>query len=131
MGIDHGDARIGIALSDELRMLARPLEFVPAKSPWARLKAIINEYDVGGIVIGLPLNMNGSEGPAADKVRAFIKELEKHVHVPIYEEDERLTTVQADYALAKAGIKARNRKTKIDASAAAVILQDYLDRDGI
>ena len=130
MGIDHGTVRIGVALSDELRMLARPLEYVPAKSPFERLKEIISEYDVGGIIIGLPLNMNGDEGPATEKVRAFVKELEKHVSIPIVEEDERLTTVQADNALANAGIKAKNRKSKIDASAAAVILQDYLDRDG-
>ena len=131
LGLDYGSVRIGVAVSDELRMLARPVEFIPAKEPWERIQQLVAEFSVSEIVVGLPTNMDGSDGPASERARKLMATLRSHVDLPIIEEDERLSTVQAHKSLANAGWKAKDRRDRVDASAAAVILQDYLDRDGI
>ena len=117
-------------MSDELKMFASPLEFIPAE-PFAgvvhRLQQLIREKDVERIVIGLPRNMDGSYGPAAAAVRDFVDQLRHQVTVPLVTWDERLSTVQAQRLLRQAGHKAKQQKGRVDASAAAILLQSYLD----
>jgi len=128
LGIDHGDVRIGIAMSDETAFLASPLTTIRAgKGAVDEIVALLNEYDVETVVIGLPLNMNGSAGPATEKVRKFAAKLAAKTDVPIVENDERLTTVTAHHNLREAGLDGRQRKGVVDMAAAQVILQDWLD----
>jgi putative holliday junction resolvase len=130
LALDPGTKRIGVAVSDELKMFASPLEFVPAE-PRAgvaeRLRQLIQEKEVELIVIGMPRNMDGSYGPAAQQVREFVEWLRGVVAVPLVTWDERLSTVQAQRMLREAGHKAKDQKGRVDASAAAVLLQSYLD----
>jgi putative Holliday junction resolvase len=130
LAIDHGTKRIGIAISDELGMIAQPLEFIPAE-PFAdflaRLKVIVKEKEVERILVGMPRNMNGSYGPAALKVQEFVTMLKDAVTIPIQTLDERLTSVQAHRFLTEAEVRGRQRKGKVDKSAAAILLQSYLD----
>jgi putative Holliday junction resolvase len=128
LGIDYGDARIGIAMSDETAFLASPLTTVKAgKAAADEVVALVEEHGVQTIVIGLPLNMDGSAGPATEKVRAFSKKLAKKTAVPIVENDERLTTVTAHHNLREAGLDGKKRKDVIDMASAQIILQDWLD----
>lgn len=121
---------MGIAISDELKMIAQPLEFIPA-DPFdkflERLKAIIKEYQVSMILIGIPRNMDGSYGPAALKVKEFVSILNEVVGVPIKTWDERLTSAQANRYLIEANVNRAKRKEKVDKTAAAILLQSYLD----
>ena len=130
LALDHGTVRIGVAVSDELKMVAHPLEFIPAE-PFAdflvRLRQLLKEKEVELLLIGMPRNMDGSYGPAAEKVREFIMVLKETIGVPMRVWDERLTTVQAHRLLGEAGMKAKDRKGKVDRSAAAILLQSYLD----
>lgn len=130
LALDHGTVRIGVAVSDELKMIARPLEFIPAE-PFPefaeRLKTLIRDQQVDLIVVGLPRNMDGTYGEAAAKVRVFVAALKDVILIPIRTWDERLTTVSASKALRSGGTKAANQRDKIDAAAAAVLLQSYLD----
>ncbi len=130
LAIDHGTKRMGIAVSDDLGMLAHPLEFIPA-DPFhkflARLKEILEAKEIDQILVGMPRNMNGSYGPQALKVQDFVAVLKKAVLQPVRTWDERLTTVQAAGALRAIGKKAKQQKDKVDAAAAAVLLQGYLD----
>jgi len=130
LAIDHGTKRMGIAISDELGMIAQPLEFIPAE-PFAdflaRLNEILKEKRVELILVGMPRNMNGSYGPSALKVQEFVAALKVAVTIPIQTLDERLTSVQANRFLTEAELGGRRRKEKVDKSAAAVLLQSYLD----
>jgi len=130
LALDHGTRRIGVAVSDELGMIAQPLEFIPAE-PFAmlleRLKEIIRSKQVELILVGMPRNMNGSYGPAALKVQEFVAVLKDAVTIPIQTLDERLTSVQAHRLLTEAEVGGRQRKGKVDKSAAAILLQSYLD----
>jgi putative holliday junction resolvase len=130
LGIDHGTKRMGIAISDELKMIAQPVEFIPAE-PFAdflvRLKELLREKEVELIVVGLPRNLNGSYGPAALKVQEFTAALKGAVTVPIQTWDERLTSVQANRYLIEAKVRREQRKEKVDKLAAAILLQSYLD----
>ena len=130
LGIDHGDKRMGIAASDDLGMLAHPLEFIltePYEAFLTRLKTIMAERQIEQIVVGMPRNMDGSYGPQALKVRDFVATLKNSVTVPVQTWDERLTSVAAEKQLREAGVNAKKMKAKVDASAAAVMLQSYLD----
>ena len=130
LALDHGTVRIGVALSDELKMMATPLEFIPAE-PFAdvltRLKALIREKEVELIVIGMPRNMDGSYGPAAEKVREFATALKDALAIPLKMWDERLTSTQANRMMSEGGVKRDRRKEKVDGMAAAIFLQSYLD----
>jgi putative Holliday junction resolvase len=121
---------MGIALSDELKMIAQPLEFIPAE-PFAafveRLRTILREKEVEQIVVGMPRNMDGSYGPAAQKVREFVTALKEAVTVPIQLWDERLTSAQANRLLIQSDVRRDKRKEKVDKMAAAILLQSYLD----
>jgi putative Holliday junction resolvase len=130
LALDHGTKRIGVAVSDELHMIATPLEFIPAE-PFApfldRLKELIREKEVGLILVGMPRNMDGSYGPAALKVQEFIAVLKETIAVPIKAWDERLTSAQANRFLIQANVRRDKRKEKVDKTAAAILLQSYLD----
>jgi len=130
LALDHGTKRIGVAVSDELKLIAQPLEYILAE-PFAgfldRLKAILQEKEVELILVGLPRNMDGSYGPAAEKVREFVGVLNEAVTIPIRTWDERLTTTQAQRFLIEGGVRRGQRKEKVDKTAAAILLQSYLD----
>jgi len=128
LGIDHGDVRIGIAMSDETAFLASPLTTIQnGKGAADEITALVIEHGVEKIVIGLPLNMDGSAGPATEKTRAFAAKLAKKTAVPIVENDERLTTVTAHHNLREAGLDGKQRRGVVDMAAAQIILQDWLD----
>ncbi len=130
MGVDYGKARIGIALSDELQMLAHPAETIAVAktaSPVARIAAITQEKNVERIVVGLPRNMNGSEGASAEEARAFAEKLKAVVACKVSMLDERLSTVAAHRALQAAGKRTRETRGYIDQVAAQMLLQGYLD----
>ena len=131
LALDYGTKRIGVAVSDATRSLARPLPFLPAE-PFGKLvkdlKALLTEHKIETIVVGMPRNMDGSYGEASQKVRAFIAHLARTILIPIQTIDERLSTVQAGRYLHEAGHKAKDQRTKIDSASAAVLLQAYLDR---
>jgi len=133
LALDHGTVRIGVALSDELKMIASPLEFIPAE-PFAdvltRLKTLVREKEVELVVIGMPRNMDGSYGPAAEKVREFATALKDALAIPLKMWDERLTSTQANRMMAESGVKRDQRKGKVDGMAAAIFLQSYLDATG-
>jgi putative Holliday junction resolvase len=130
LAIDHGTKRMGIAVSDELKIIAQPLEYIPAE-PFAaflaRLKDILREKEVELVVVGLPRNMDGSYGPAALKVQDFVAVLRGAITVPIETLDERLTSVQANRFLIEGNVRREKRKEKVDKTAAAILLQSYLD----
>jgi len=133
LALDHGTKRIGVAVSDELKMIAQPLEFVPAEpfaAFMARLKELLREKEVELILIGMPRNMNGSYGPAALKVEDFVAALQTAVTVPIKTWDERLTSAQANRFLIEGNVRREKRKEKVDKMAAAILLQSYLDSLG-
>ncbi len=130
LGIDHGDARIGLAMSDELRMMAHPLETVAVKDtpdPIAHIAAVVAAKDIDTIVIGLPKNMDGTTGNAAEKVRLFVEKLRAKVTCPVLLWDERLTTVAAQRSLHEAGRNVKESRKVIDQVAAQLILQGWLD----
>ena len=130
LALDHGTKRIGVAVSDETRTVAQPLEFIPAE-PFAdflaRLRQLIREKEVELILVGLPRNMDGSYGPAAEKVQTFVTALKDAVVVPVKTLDERLTSAQANRVLIQGGVRRDKRKVKVDKMAAAILLQGYLD----
>ena len=130
LGIDHGEARIGLAISDELGMLAHPLETIHLKTvsdPLARIAEIVTRDQIGMIVLGLPRNMNGTYGPASEKVKEFAEKLRAKVPCEIKLWDERLTSVAAQRSLHEAGRNVKNSRDVIDQVAAQLILQGWLD----
>jgi putative Holliday junction resolvase len=132
LGVDLGRARIGLALADDVLRLARPLRVVTRRSEAADLAAVCGaarEYEVGRAVLGLPLNMDGSEGPSARLSRAFAPKLEVALGVPVELFDERLSTFEAETRLRDRGLSVREARARVDAEAAAVILQGWLDRE--
>ena len=130
LGIDHGEARIGLAISDDLGMLAHPLETIHIKTvpdPLARIAEIVTRDQIGMIVLGLPRNMNGTYGPASEKVKEFAEKLRAKVPCEIKLWDERLTSVAAQRSLHEAGRNVKNSREVIDQVAAQLILQGWLD----
>jgi len=130
LALDHGTRRIGVAVSDETKTIAQPLEYIPAE-PFAefldRLKKILAEKEVDCILLGMPRNMDGSYGPAAQKVETFAAVLKTAITVPIKLWDERLTSTMANRILIQAKVRRGDRKEKVDKMAAAILLQSYLD----
>ncbi len=130
LAIDHGTKRMGIAVSDELRMMAHPVEYIPAEPFSAflsRLKELLHEKEVDLVLVGMPRNMDGSYGPAALKVQEFVAVLKDAIPMPIKVWDERLTSAQANRFLIEANVRREKRKEKVDRMAAAILLQSYLD----
>lgn len=130
LGIDYGEKRIGLALSDISNTVARSLKVLKrnATRSWlGEIKAIVDKNKIEKIVIGLPKNMNGSIGEKGKEVLAFVKVLGKVVRVPIVTWDERLTTVSAEKVLLQAELSRKKRKDILDKLSACIILQNYLD----
>jgi putative Holliday junction resolvase len=131
LSIDYGDSRIGLAVSDPMGWTAQGLETVKCKDSQkkalARILEIISMYEIKDIVIGYPLNMNGTIGPRAERTEEFIKKLLSFGDFNIIKWDERLTTVAAHRAMNELGVKAANKKNIVDTMSAVFILQGYLD----
>lgn len=128
LGIDYGDRRVGLAVSDMLRITAQPVGYLTINGDRDAIRQIeqyVKEYEVGAFVLGLPKNMNGTEGERVEKTRAFAKKLsETFPEIPIDFYDERMTTLCAERALIDMNV--RNKKGKKDMLSAAIILQGYL-----
>jgi len=134
LGIDYGTVRIGLALSDPTGTLASPLPHLENKSisqVRSSLDELIQTHDISRIIVGLPRNMDGTYGPAAEKVRNFISQIQESLRTPIETQDERLTTVQASKQLSQIGLNQKELRKKIDSSSASLILQQYLDRKSL
>ena len=130
LALDVGDARIGVALSDETGTLASGLVTLKAVGPRKDAQAVaalVRGHGAAEVVVGLPLRLDGSLGSQGEKVLAFVERLRRVLRVPVVTRDERLTSVAADERLAEAGVKRRDRKARIDQAAAALILQELLD----
>ena len=129
LAIDHGTKRIGFALSDELGWTAQPLETFQRRDPEADIRHIqelVREHEVGLVVVGMPLRLDGEAGPAAKLVESFIQQLEPALAVPVVTLDERMTTRSAEEVLIAADVSRRKRKGIVDRVAAAILLQSYL-----
>ena len=127
LGLDHGDKRFGIALSDAGKVIATPRLVVEGEDAlWQTLDSLMGEEDIEAVVIGLPLNMDGSEGPRARKVIEFSRVLEEKTGLPVHFQDERLSSFEAESALSEAGVHGSRRKSRVDMGAAQIILQGYL-----
>jgi putative Holliday junction resolvase len=130
MALDLGEARIGVALSDESGTLASGLTTLRARGPRKdaqQVAALVREHGVGELVVGLPLRLDGTRGPQAEKVLAFVERLRRVAGVPVLTRDERLTSVAASERLAEAGVRGAARKQRLDQAAACLILQELLD----
>jgi putative Holliday junction resolvase len=133
LGVDLGRKRIGVAVSDELRMVARVLTTLESRgrnADAAALVALVAEQQAGRVILGLPLPLSGESGPQAEKVRKFGTYLAAQLAVPVDYWDERYTTVEAARLLRRAGVAPRHQRPQIDATAAAILLQSYLDAHG-
>ena len=129
MGIDFGTVRVGTAISDELQMLAHPLETIPARSNFTRrIGQIVRERNVEKVVVGVPRTLSGEMGEAAKAAVAFAKKLGAFLPCEVVTWDERLTTAAAQRALRETGRTTRNTRAYVDQVAAQMILQGYLDR---
>src|SRR5213593_1402601 len=129
LAVDFGRARIGTAISDELQLLAHPLETIPAnEQATSRIAQIVREKKVDHVVAGIPRRMNGEIGTAATEVLQFVEKLRGILSCPVVTWDERLTTAAAHRALRDAGKKTRHTRGYVDQVAAQMILQSYLDR---
>jgi putative Holliday junction resolvase len=134
MGLDFGSKTVGVAISDPLLLTAQGKEIIRRKEEnklrqtLARIESLIQEYEVGLIVLGLPKNMNDTEGIRVELTNEFRDKLERRTGLEVVMWDERLTTVAADKAMIEAGIRRENRKDYVDMIAATLILQGYLDR---
>jgi putative Holliday junction resolvase len=130
LGLDPGERRIGVALSDPTGTIASPHSVIDLRSadPGSAVRAICEEHDVGLIVVGLPTGLSGTEGPSATAARAFGARISEAAGLPVEYQDERFTTVTAEAALLEGGVRRDKRRDVRDKVAAAVILQTYLDR---
>lgn len=133
IGLDYGEARTGVAISDELGMLAHGLETIEhganEKKLIERIKEIISANKIQKIVIGYPLNMNATKGPRIEKTDKFIEKLKKEVGLEIIKIDERLTTVSAHRTMTELNLTKDKKKKLVDTISATYILQMYLDRN--
>lgn len=131
LGLDLGEKTIGLGISDITWLISSPLEVIRRtnlENDFKVLQQVINNFSIVAFVIGLPMNMNGSEGPQAKKARAFIDELLKVVDIPVYFWDERLSTVAVTRTLLEADLSRKKRAQVVDKMAATYILQGALDR---
>ena len=133
LGLDFGSKTVGVAVSDGLLLTAQGVETIERKDEnklrktCARIEELIAEYEITEIVLGLPKNMNNTEGERVEKTKAFGEMLERRTGLPVHYWDERLTTVAAKQILMESGVRRENRKAVIDKVAAGLILQGYLD----
>lgn len=131
LGLDLGDKRIGVAMSDPMGWTAQGIAVITSKgsieADIAKIKEYVERYEVEKVIVGLPLNMDGSSGPRAEKARAFANRMAKKLKVAVEMTDERLTTVAAQKLLIEADLSRAKRRKVIDKMAAVLILQSYLD----
>ncbi|WP_018133507.1 Holliday junction resolvase RuvX [Effusibacillus pohliae] len=130
LGVDLGDVRIGVAVSDPLGMTAQGIEVIRRTSDaeaLQRLGELIRQYEVETIVLGFPKNMNGTIGPRGEATREFAERLEETFQIPVVLWDERLSTMAAERMLIEADVRRNKRRQVVDKMAAAIILQSYLD----
>ena len=133
MGLDFGSKTVGVAISDALLITAQGIEIIRRKEEnklrqtLARIEELIVEYEVEEIVLGLPKNMNATEGVRVELTQEFREKLQRRTGLPVHMWDERLTTVAADKAMMEAGVRREKRKDYVDMIAATLILQGYLD----
>ena len=133
MGLDFGSKTVGVALSDPTGLIASPLEIIEReredklRKTFSRIEELIEEYKVTKIVLGLPLNMDSSEGERVRKTQEFKEALERRTGLEIVFWDERLSTVEAHDIMTEAGVKGIDRKRYVDKIAASIILQGYMD----
>jgi len=131
LGLDFGQKRVGVAVSDETKMIATPLKtlsFQGRRQLWSELEGLIREYQVEAVVVGLPKTMNNEVGPAAEKVQEHVEWFSGQSETPWVFWDERLTTREAESVLLEADVSRKKRKEVIDQLAAQRILQGYLDK---
>ncbi|NLW68253.1 MAG: Holliday junction resolvase RuvX [Bacteriovoracaceae bacterium] len=130
MGVDYGTRRIGVAISDPSGTMAHPLETIPVLGDGSHLKQlekVVRDYGIVKVVVGLPVNMDGSLGESALKVKEWAQTLERFLGVPVELWDERLTTSEAHDLLIRLKVKGKKRRHIVDKIAAGIILQDYLE----
>lgn len=133
MGLDYGDRTIGVAISDFLKIIAQPIETIKRENPMdlksslERLKVLINDNNIKKVILGFPKNMNNSVGERGEKTLYFKNKLEELFNIEVVLWDERLTTIQAERVLIEGKVRRENRKKYIDKTAAAIILQSYLE----
>jgi putative holliday junction resolvase len=132
MALDYGERGVGVAISDELRLTVRPLTTIRREKRKRaevieRVRELVAENEIATLVVGLPLNMDGSRGAAVERVESFISDLRRIISIPIVTVDERLTSREADRILREMGVGPRERRARSDEYAASVILQDYID----
>ena len=133
MGLDYGSKTVGVAFSDALYLTAQPAETITRDSEsklrrtLARIEVLAKERGAGRIVLGRPLNMDGTAGERVEKYEAFRAMLERRTGLPVDWQDERLTTVEADDILSESGVRREDRKKMIDQVAACLILKEYMD----
>ncbi len=128
LGVDYGTKRVGLAMSDSLGITARPLSVVPRSAVVDEVVNLVKEHEIGTIVVGLPTGLSGDEGMSASEARNLADELGAATGAEVILVDERYTSRMADDALLESGMKRRKRRENVDKVAAAIILQDYLDR---
>jgi putative Holliday junction resolvase len=129
LGLDIGERRVGVAVSDARAQVATPLTVLagPLSADITPLRRLIEDYEVETLVVGLPLSMNGEEGPQAIRVRREADDLARVLPVSIVYHDERLSSIEANRLMAEAGASSRKRRGSVDMVAAAIVLQSYLD----
>lgn len=132
MAIDWGEKRIGVAVSDPLNLIAQPLTTIQVnsrKEPWGELQSLIDRHDIQTVVVGMPLRTDGKASEKAQIVKGWMNEAEKRLHgVRLVEIDERLTTKEAGRILSEGGVRAKDHRPHIDKIAAALILEQFLER---
>ncbi len=135
LGLDMGSKTIGIAMSDSMQMIASPMKTINRKGKFAadlaELKAIIDEHNIGGLVVGYPINMDGSEGPRCQSTRQFVKNIQKQINIAIDLWDERMSSMAVERTMLEADISRQKRAKNIDKLAATYILQGFLDNRNI
>ncbi len=134
LGLDLGSRTLGVAVSDKTGLIATSLRTIRHNEEYDRLldevQGLVNELGIDAIVLGFPKNMNNSIGPKGELSLDFKSKLEERLTIPIYLEDERLTTVTANNVLISGNVSRKDRKKVVDSVAATIILQSYLDRSG-
>ena len=130
LALDIGDKRIGVAVSDPVGLIATPLTTITRRGDLDGIEQVLrlaDEQEAGQIIAGIPLSLSGKSGPQADRVAAFVQKLTDATTLPIKTVDERYSTVEAERLLREIGVKPSRDRARVDAAAAAVILQSYLD----
>lgn len=130
IGIDYGERRIGLAISDPLQIIATPFKVIDRKKTpeiFPDIQEIVNEKNISTVVVGLPLTMKGTYSKQTEVTVEFIDKLKELLEVPVYTVDERMTSKEAEKILIQKGIKTGHNKSAVDQTSAIIILQDYLD----